>query len=164
MRTQVADLLEPDELARLPDAPDVVFMASRKFGSSGAEHLTWAMKAYLPGRVAERYRDARMIVFSTGNVYPFTAPASGGATEETPVGPVGEYAQSCLGRERVFQHFSRRHGTPATIIRLAYAVELRYGVLLDLATSIWSGAPIELAVGRVVRGGSRLEWCPGASS
>ena len=147
VRTEAAALLNQDDLAGLPDAPDPVFMAGRKFGSSGAEHLTWTMNAYLPGLVAERYRGARTVVFSTGSVYPVTEPASGGATEETPVEPVGEYAQSCLGRERVLEYFSRRYRMPVAIIRLAYAVELRYGVLPDLATRVWSGAPIELSMG-----------------
>ena len=102
-----ADLLESGSLARLPDAQNVVFMAGRKFGSSGAPHLTWAANAYLPTLVAERYRQARIVAFSSGNVYPFVPIASGGATEETTPAPVGEYAQSVLARERMFE-FSRR--------------------------------------------------------
>jgi nucleoside-diphosphate-sugar epimerase len=147
VRTQRADLLDAGSVKALPDAPQVVFMAGRKFGSTGAEHLTWAMNVFMPGLIAERYRDANLVVFSTGNVYPFTLAARGGAREDDPVGPVGEYAQSCLGRERVFQHFSALHGTRVAIARLSYAVELRYGVLLDIAQSVWSGAPVDLRTG-----------------
>ena len=142
-----ADLLAEGALASLPDAANVVFMAGRKFGSSGAESLTWAMNAYLPGEVARRYRGSRIVVFSTGNVYPLMPVGSGGATEDQPVDPVGEYAQSCLGRERVFEHFSLSHGTPVTIVRLNYAIDLRYGVLLDVATRVWSGQPVDVTMG-----------------
>jgi nucleoside-diphosphate-sugar epimerase len=143
------DLLDDDALNRLPDVANVIFMAGRKFGSTGAESLTWAMNAYLPARVARRYRDSRLVVFSTGNVYPLVPVASGGATEDDPPGPVGEYAQSCLGRERLVEHFSRQHGTPAVIVRLNYAIDLRYGVLLDVAQKVWAGQPIDVRMGNV---------------
>lgn len=149
VETVSADLLEPGALARLPDAPNLVFMAGRKFGSTGAESLTWAMNAYVPALVAERYRGSRIVVFSTGNVYPLVPVASGGATEATPPAPVGEYAQSCLGRERLFEHFSELHGTPTTILRLNYAIDLRYGVLHDVARRVWAGEPIDLTMGNV---------------
>jgi len=125
----------------------VIFMAARKFGSSGAEHLTWAMNTFLPGLVAERYRNSRIVAFSTGNVYPLRAAGEGGATEATPVGPIGEYAQSALGRERMFEYGSSRYGTRVTILRLNYAVELRYGVLVDIAWKVHAGEPVELANG-----------------
>lgn len=144
-----ANLLERDEVRRLPEAAAVVFMAGMKFGTTGAQAQTWATNAYLPGLVAERYPGVRTVVFSTGNVYPFVAPESGGATEETPPVPVGEYAQSALGRERVFEYFSRRHGTPTAIFRLNYAVELRYGILLEIARKVHAGAPIDVRTGYV---------------
>src|SRR5690242_6930093 len=117
IETITCDLLEREALARLPDIPNVVFMAARKFGTSGEAHLTWAMNTYLPGLVAERYRHSRIVAFSTGNVYPLRSAAEGGATESTPVGPIGEYAQSALGRERMFEYGSSRYGTPVTILR-----------------------------------------------
>src|SRR3954464_6378071 len=99
------DLLEPGALAKLPEVANVIFMAARKFGTSGSEHLTWAMNTFLPGLVAERYRQSRIVAFSTGNVYGLQ-PSGGGATESTQVAPVGEYAQSALGRERMFEYGS----------------------------------------------------------
>jgi len=147
IRTIVTDLLEPGALAVLPDAPNVVYMAGRKFGSTGAPEETWASNAFLPGLVMERFRSSRIVVFSTGNVYPFTPVPDGGPSEEDPVGPVGEYAQSALARERVVTYGSRRHGTPAAILRLNYAIEPRYGILRDLADRIWRGQPIDLTTG-----------------
>ncbi len=147
VRALPCDLLEREQVDRLPDAGAVVFMAGMKFGTTGAEAATWATNAYLPGLVAERYRNVPTVVFSTGNVYPLVPVSGGGATEETPTAPVGEYAQSALGRERVFEHFSLRHGTPVAIYRLNYAVELRYGVLLDVARKVHAGAPIDLRMG-----------------
>ncbi len=143
------DLLDDGALDSLPDAPNVIFMAGRKFGSTGAEDLTWAMNADLPARVARRYRRARLVVFSTGNVYPLVPVVSGGATEDQPVGPVGEYAQSCLGRERLVTYVSRRHETPMTIIRLNYAIDLRYGILQDVAGKVWRNEPVDLTMGNV---------------
>jgi nucleoside-diphosphate-sugar epimerase len=140
------DLLEPGKLARLPEIPNVIFMAARKFGTAGGEHLTWAMNTYLPGLVAERYRNSRIVAFSTGNVYPLRKLAEGGASESTPVGPVGEYAQSALGRERMFEYGAARWGTPVTILRLNYAVELRYGVLVDIGRSVFERRPIDLCM------------------
>jgi len=144
-----ADLLDFDELSRLPDAPNVIFMAGRKFGSTGAAHLTWASNAYLPARVAERYRDSRIVAFSSGNVYPLVPAASGGAAEDTPPGPIGEYAQSVLARERMFEFFSERYETAVCLLRLNYAVELRYGVLLDIGTAVFEGRPVNVAMGMV---------------
>lgn len=142
-----ADLLGPDALQKLPDALNVIFMAAMKFGTTGAEHLTWAMNSYLPGRVAERYRSSRIVSFSTGNVYPLMPIASGGATEATPPSPVGEYAQSALGRERMFEYGSQAFGTPGVILRLNYACELRYGVLLDIGSKVFQRQPVDLSMG-----------------
>jgi nucleoside-diphosphate-sugar epimerase len=144
-----ADLLDFTQLARLPDAENVIFMAGRKFGSAGAAHLTWASNAYLPARVAERYRDARIVAFSSGNVYPFVPLESGGAKEETAPEPVGEYAQSVLARERMFEFFSARYGTRVCLLRLNYAVELRYGVLRDIGGRVFEGQPVNVAMGSV---------------
>jgi nucleoside-diphosphate-sugar epimerase len=142
-----ADLLERDALARLPDAPNVVFMAGRKFGSTGREDLTWAMNVHVPALVAERYAAARIVAFSTACVYPFVPAAGGGATEATPTTPPpGDYAASCVGRERMFRYFSARHGTPGRLIRLSYAIDMRYGVLHDLARRIVAREPIDLAM------------------
>ena len=147
IETIAADLLEPGALARLPDAANVIFMAARKFGSTGNESLTWAMNTFLPGLVAERYRDSRIVAFSSGNIYPLTPVVQGGPTESSPLGPVGEYAQSVLGRERMFTHFSQRYGTPVVLLRLNYAIDLRYGVLLDIGQKVFERRPINLAMG-----------------
>ncbi|MCZ6679517.1 MAG: NAD(P)-dependent oxidoreductase [Candidatus Poribacteria bacterium] len=149
IKTIPCDLLNDTELHRLPDVPNVIFMAGRKFGATGNEALTWAMNTYLPGRIAEKYRDSRIVVFSTGNVYPLTPVVHGGATETHPVAPIGEYAQSCLGRERVFEYFSNQFGTPVVILRLNYAIDLRYGILLDIAEKVYDGLPIDLTMGNV---------------
>jgi len=146
IETIACDLLEPDTLAKLPDIPNVIFMAARKFGTSGGEHLTWAMNTYLPGLVAERYRNSHIVAFSTGNVYPLRKIADGAASETTAVGPVGEYAQSALGRERMFEYGSARWGTPVAILRLNYAVELRYGVLLDIGCAVFERRPLDLCM------------------
>jgi nucleoside-diphosphate-sugar epimerase len=147
IETVTMDLLQPGALDRLPDSPNVIFMAARKFGSTGAESLTWAMNTFLPGLVAQRYRDSRIVTFSTGNVYPLTPVLHGGPTETSPTGPVGEYAQSCLGRERIFQHFSAQYGTPVSIVRLNYAIELRYGVLVDIARKVLGRCKLDLSMG-----------------
>jgi nucleoside-diphosphate-sugar epimerase len=144
IRTIAADLLDPAALADLPDAESVIYMAGRKFGTVGDEALTWAMNAFLPAAVAERYKDSNIVAFSSGNVYPFVSITSGGATETTAPQPAGEYAQSVLARERLLEYFSVRNGTPMTILRLNYAVELRYGVLLDIGTKVFERRPIDL--------------------
>ena len=145
-----ADLLDRDALARLPKLPNVVFMAGRKFGSTGAEHLTWAMNVHVPALVAEAFARSRIVAFSTACVYPFVPVASGGATEEAAtIPPPGEYANSCVGRERMFEHFSRQHGTPGRLIRLSYAIDMRYGVLHDVARKVLARAPIDLTMGHV---------------
>lgn len=144
-----ADLMDEAQLRDLPDAANVMYMVAMKFGTSGQEHRTWAMNAYLPGRVGERYAGARIVAFSSGNVYPLTPLVSTGPTEDDPVGPLGEYAQSVLGRERIFEHAADRHGTKVALLRLNYAIDLRYGVLLDLATAVRDGEPIDLSMGHV---------------
>ena len=149
VETIPADLLNFDHLAALPEARNVIFMAGRKFGSSGAAHLTWASNVYLPARVAERYRTSQIVVFSSGNVYPFVPVSSGGATENTVPDPVGEYAQSVLARERMCEFFSDRYGTRACLLRLNYAVELRYGVLRDIGLRVFDGRPIDVRMGYV---------------
>jgi nucleoside-diphosphate-sugar epimerase len=147
VETIKADLLDPEQLRKLPDAPNIIYMAARKFGSTGDEPMTWAMNAVLPGMVAQRYPKSRIAAFSTGNVYPLVPISSGGCAETDPTNPVGEYAMSCLGRERAFQHYAKQHGTPVSLIRLNYACELRYGVLVDLAQKVLSGAEIDLSMG-----------------
>jgi nucleoside-diphosphate-sugar epimerase len=148
-----ADLLDDEacerRLADLPRCPNVIFMAGMKFGATGNEPLTWAKNTYLPGRVAEHFRESRIVVLSTGNVYPLVPISSGGSKETDAPDPVGEYAQSCLGRERVFAYFADRYSTPVCIIRLNYAVEARYGVLLDIARRVHSGEPVPVAMGYV---------------
>lgn len=144
-----SDLMDDEALQRLPEIENILYMAGTKFGTTGNEHLTWAMNAYLPGRVAEKFKHSRIVAFSTGNVYPLTSINSAGPTEEHPVGPVGEYAQSCLGRERMFEHFSHLHGTPVLIYRLNYAIDLRYGVLLEIAKAVRSKRPVNLSMGYV---------------
>ena len=141
------DLLDEGEVARLPDAANVVFMAGRKFGSTGDESTTWAHNCYLPAVVSRRYSRSRIVALSTHNVYGLVPVDCGGTHEGDPPNPVGEYAMSCLGRERVFEHFSRQFGTPMALIRLNYACELRYGVLVDLARQVFSGDPIDLGMG-----------------
>lgn len=155
------DLLNSDALEKIPDIPNVVFMAARKFGTSGNEHLTWAMNTLLPGLVAERFRHSRIVAFSTGNVYPLLPISDIGAHEATPVDPVGEYAQSALGRERMFEYGSAQWGTKAVLLRLNYAVELRYGVLVDIGLSVFERRPISLAMPRVnvIWQGEANAWC-----
>ena len=149
IETITCDLLKPGSLASLPQVENVVFMAARKFGTSGSEHLTWGMNTFLPGLVAERYRSSQIVAFSTGNVYGLQPVAQGGAVESTPVAPAGEYAQSALGRERMFEYGSNQWGTPVVLLRLNYAVELRYGVLVDIALRVFNRQPVDLQMGYV---------------
>ena len=137
-----ADLLAPGAVEHLPDAENIIFMAGKKFGTVGNEWATWAMNAWLPSRVAERFKESRIVVFSSGNLYPKVAVSSGGATEETPTEPIGEYCMSCQGRERMFEYAAHAFGTRIALYRLNYAVDLRYGVLFDLANTICRGLPV----------------------
>ena len=149
VETIECDLLDDEAVARLPEAPNVIFMAGRKFGSSGDEPLTWAMNAHVPAGACRRYQGSRIVAFSTGNVYGLTARGRGGSREDDVPAPVGEYAMSCLGRERLFQYFSRANRTPVALLRLNYAVEMRYGVLIDLASRVARGEPVDLSMGYV---------------
>lgn len=149
IETITADLLVESELQALPEVENVIYMVGKKFGTGGNEHLTWAMNAYLPGRVAEKFQKSRIVVFSSGNIYPLVSVFSGGATESTPPGPVGEYAQSCLGRERIFEHFSHRFQIPMLIYRLNYAVEMKYGNLLEIAQAVYQEKPMDLRNGHM---------------
>lgn len=147
VETIACDLLDRSALAGLPDSRNVIFMAGQKFGTTGNQSLTWALNSFLPGLVCERYADARIVAFSTGNVYPLTPVALGGSREEDTPAPVGEYAASCLGRERIFEHFSRTGGLRCALMRLNYAVEMRYGVLLDIARKAYRGEPVDVSMG-----------------
>lgn len=146
IETIPCDLLDRSQIAKLPDCPNIVFLAGRKFGSVGNLPLTWATNTTLPAFIAERYRGASISALSSGNVYPLS---TAGATEEVPPAPIGEYAQSVLGRERVFEYFSAQDGTRVAIIRLNYAVDLRYGVLLDIGRKVRQRIPVPLAMGSV---------------
>jgi nucleoside-diphosphate-sugar epimerase len=147
IRTIASDLMDRKDLERLPDAPHVLYLVGSKFGTAQNPAVTWAVNTLLPAAVAERYRAAQMVALSTGNVYPLTSVASGGATEETPPGPVGEYAQTCLGRERVLTYVSAEHDIPMLFVRLNYASDLRYGVMVDLAQHVAARQPVELTMG-----------------
>ena len=140
------DLLDPDGLKSLPLVENILFLAGRKFGSGADSETTWAMNTVVPAQVAQHFRASRIVAFSTGNVYPFVTPEQGGCIESDIPAPVGEYAQSCLGRERVFQYYSRKFSTPCLLLRLNYAIDLRYGVLVDIARQVFEGKPVDLSV------------------
>jgi nucleoside-diphosphate-sugar epimerase len=150
VETVSADLLDRDALESLPKAANVIFMAGRKFGATGDVPLTWAMNVQVPAMVAEVFKASRIVAFSTGCVYPFVPVESGGATEDmAPVPPPGDYATSCVGRERMFEYFSARHGTPGRLFRLNYAIDMRYGVLHDVGRKVRDGETIDLTMGHV---------------
>ena len=147
--TIACDLYDRAALDALPDAPNVIYMVGRKFGTTNDQPATWATNAYLPGLVAERFKHSRIVAFSTGNVYPFMSVLGDGPTERDPVGPVGEYAQAALARERILEFFSQRNKTPMALLRLNYAIEPRYGVLRDVADQVFARMPVDLSMGYV---------------
>ncbi len=147
IETFKADLLTDDQLQALPEVKNVLYMAGVKFGTSGNASFTWAMNAYLPGRVAQKYKYSRIVVFSTGNVYPMSPVYYGGLTEHSVPEPIGEYAQSCLGRERLFEYYASIYNTPLLIYRLNFANDVTYGVLLEVAKAVKEGQPIDLSMG-----------------
>ena len=150
IETIASDLLDRAAIAALPSCPNIIFMAAMKFGATGNPATTWAMNVHVPALVAEAFKSSRIVAFSTGCVYPFVAVDSGGATEDiSPIPPPGDYANSCVGRERMFEYFSRQHGTPGRLLRLNYAIDMRYGVLHDLARKILAGEIIDLSMGHV---------------
>jgi len=143
------DLLDATAIDALPKVPNIVFMAGRKFGAEGDLSLTWAMNAHVPALVAQAFRNSRIVAFSTGCVYPFVPVDGKGSDETMPPNPPGEYAQSCVGRERMFEYFSTQFATPGRLIRLNYAIDMRYGVLHDIATKVFQGQPIDVSLGHV---------------
>ena len=147
VETVRCDLLDPRQVETLPDAANVVAMTGMKFGASSQPELTWAMNAHVPALVCRRYAASRVVAFSTGNVYALSPVVLGGSTERDAPAPVGEYAASALARERMYAYFAKAHGTPTAILRLNYAQDLRYGVLVDLARKVAAGEPIDLAMG-----------------
>jgi nucleoside-diphosphate-sugar epimerase len=150
VETIACDLLDRTALGELPRAPNLVYMAGFKFGATGNEPLAWAMNVHVPAMVAETFWDSRIVAFSTGCVYPFVPVDGGGATEDVaPVPPAGDYANSCAGRERMFQYFSGKFGTPGRLFRLNYAIDMRYGVLHDVACKVRDGQQIDLSMGHV---------------
>jgi nucleoside-diphosphate-sugar epimerase len=146
VETISCDLLDPAQVQSLPRVPNLLFLAGRKFGSAGDPELTWAMNTMVPAQVAQHFRDSRIVAFSTGNVYPFVTPERGGCVESDAPEAKGEYAQSCLGRERMFEYYSKQFQTPCLLFRLNYAVDLRYGVLVDIARQVYEGKPVNLSV------------------
>jgi len=149
VETARCDLLDRGDVQRLPDAPNVLYMAGQKFGTSAEPERTWAMNTLPPALAAERFGGARIVVFSTGCVYPNVPVSSGGSRETDPLEPLGEYANSCIGRERLFEYFAKKNETPILLFRLNYAIDLRYGVLLDVAQKVANGTPVDLTTGWV---------------
>lgn len=149
VKTVEADLLDESVYGKLPNAENVYYLAGMKFGATGNQPLTWAMNSFLPTLAARHYKGSRIVVFSTGNVYPLVDVTGRGASEKTPPEPIGEYAQSCLGRERMFEYFSQLYNTPVTLIRLNYANEPRYGIIVDLTLKVMNNEPIDLTMGAV---------------
>ncbi len=170
VETISCDLLDRRAVDALPDAPNVIFMAGQKFGTTGAPAMTWGMNTLVPAYCADRYQSSRIVAFSTGNVYSLTPAGAGGSREKDTPAPVGEYAASCLGRERMFELYSERAGTRVAIYRLNYAIDLRYGVLVDIALRVWRGdaVPVDMGYVNVIWQGDAnriaLECLPHASS
>lgn len=149
IETIACDLLDADAVNQLPRLENVIFMAGFKFGAQADPGQTWAMNVEVPALVARTFKDSRIVAFSTGCVYPFATVNEGGSTEDVAPNPPGEYAITCLGRERMFQHYSRLHGTPGVLFRLNYAIDLRYGVLHDIAQKVLEEKPINVSMGHV---------------
>lgn len=147
VETIKCNLLDKASFDSLPDAPNVIFMVGMKFGSTGNESLTWAMNSFLPGMVAQKYANSKIATFSTGNIYGLTPVTLGGSVESDAPNPVGEYAITAVGRERIFEHFSKTNGTKTAIIRLNYSNEMRYGVLVDVAQQVWAEKPLDVTMG-----------------
>lgn len=158
IKTLVCDFLKEEDLAQLPQVENVIYMVGYKFGSTGNEPYSWAVNSYVPGRIASIYKNSRIVAFSTGCVYPLVKVTKGAPNEDYPLDPVGEYAQSCLGRERIFEYFSRENATPIVIFRLNYAIDVHYGVLLEILQSVMQEEPIDLAMGSV-----NVIWQPDVS-
>jgi hypothetical protein len=149
VETIACDLLDRAAVASLPQVRNIVFMAGRKFGAQENPALTWAMNVHVPAIVAERFSASRIVAFSTGCVYPFVAIDSDGPTEETPLSAPGEYANSCIGRERMFEYYSQAYATPGRLLRLNYAIDMRYGVLFDIASKVRDDEAIDVGMGYV---------------
>jgi nucleoside-diphosphate-sugar epimerase len=147
IKTLQCGLLEDNAAQKLPEVENVIYMVGRKFGSQGSEWLTWAANTMIPAIIARRYSKSRIVEFSTGCVYPLIHKDTGGSLEQDTPDPIGEYAMSCLGRERIFDYFSAERGTRLAHIRLNYAVELRYGVLVDIAMKVFRGKPVDVTTG-----------------
>lgn len=147
IETVACDLLDPDAVEALPKAANVIYMAGKKFGTDEDPSFSWAMNTHVPALVANAFRDSRIVAFSTLCVYPFAPVDEGGFGEEVEPGPTGDYANSCVGRERMFSHFSRRFDTPGRLARLNYAIDMRYGVLHDIAGWVREGTPIPVGTG-----------------
>jgi nucleoside-diphosphate-sugar epimerase len=149
IRTIAADLLQPEAVESLPDAPNVILMAGQKFGAAEDPATTRATNVELPERIARRYRTSRIVVFCTGNVYPLTPVSGGGSTEDDPLGPIGEYARTAVERERVLTKLAIEQRTPMAVLRLNYAIEPRYGVFRDIADRVYRSEPVDLTMGHV---------------
>lgn len=147
IKTLTCNMLDLDAVSKLPKVENIVYMVGRKFGSTGSESMTWAINVIVPYHVARTFTSSRIAAFSTGCVYPVMDIKTGGATELVAAEPVGEYAQSCLGRERMFDYYSENTGECVVHLRLNYALELRYGVIHDIAARILNGAPVDVTTG-----------------
>ena len=147
VHTLSVDLMERSSYEQLPDASHVIYLIGLKFGTSLNPGMTWATNTLIPAYTCERYPHSKMVALSSGNVYPLTPVQGPGARETDPLEPLGEYSNSCVARERIFDYYSSRNGTPIALIRLFYALDLRYGVLFDIAKRVFTGEPIDLATG-----------------